>query len=70
MSYWGIGVVNTDCPFYLRESEKTITCEGVEEETMAKKEFKDRSQKEAFQKTYCFAGCKRCANAEAILKRL
>ena len=69
MSYWGIGVVNTDCPFYLRESERTVTCEGIVPETTIKVEFHTRKQKENFQKTYCFAGCSRCPNYENILKR-
>ena len=68
MSYWGIGVVNTDCPFYVREAEKEITCEGVEKNTLCAFKFSSKAEKEDFQKHHCFPGCHRCYNALKLLE--
>ena len=70
MSYWGIGTVNTDCPFYKRESEKEITCEGAEPGTLCAKKFTSKAEKEDFQKHHCFPGCVRCHNAEKLFEGL
>ena len=69
MSYYGIGVVNTECPFYIREAEKEITCEGVVTGTKATTKFESRSDKENFQKQTCFHGCERCYIAKELEKK-
>lgn len=68
MGFWGIGVTATTCPFYIRESEKEITCEGADMGTKCSKKFNSRKDKENFQKHHCFTGCDRCHNAKILLK--
>lgn len=70
MSYWGIGTTGTDCPFYIRESELQICCEGEEENHFCKKEFKTKEERENYQKHHCFLGCARCSHAERLFKKI
>ncbi len=67
MSYWGVGVTRTDCPFYIRESELQICCEGEEKNHVCKKEFATKEEKLDYQKHHCFLGCPRCSHAEYML---
>lgn len=67
--YWGPGIVNTDCPYYIRESEKMITCEGVEDGTLIGTRFDSEPQKIEYQRRHCFEKCERCKHAENLDKK-
>ena len=38
--YYGPGIYRTECAYYIRESEKMITCEGLEEHTICGTRFR------------------------------
>lgn len=60
---------NTVCPYYLRESNKSITCEGLIEGTCTMHRFPSRLDKQAYQANHCerFVYGQVCPAAAAIL---
>lgn len=43
------------CPFYIRESQKSMTCEGfLTEESFTTTKFETEAQKFAYQRVYCW----------------
>lgn len=66
VNYYGPGIVNTDCPYYKRESRLTITCEGTYKGTENCLKFETEEKKIEFQKKHCFEDCERCVNAENV----
>lgn len=51
MNFWG--TANTICPFYIRESEYRITCEGISEDTVLSLGFPSCREKVSWQEAYC-----------------
>ncbi|MFR1036970.1 MAG: hypothetical protein ACLSF7_13215 [Acutalibacteraceae bacterium] len=48
------GEVAAKCPFYIRESLLSITCEGEDEQTEFAAKFKTQAEKLDWQKKRCF----------------
>lgn len=59
------------CPYYIRESKKSITCEGFTEDTDLSTLFADQCGKQAFQVGRCdmFDYEDRCPLAAALAKK-
>lgn len=53
MGYTGKNTASTVCPFYIREGEKRIVCEGIEPDTEICRHFVTTLQKESFQEENC-----------------
>ena len=51
--YYGPGIYRTECAYYIRESEKMITCEGLEEHTICGTRFRTEQDKFDFQEKHC-----------------
>lgn len=49
------GIANTKCPYYIRESKYSISCEGLEEGTEHVTKFPTAKAKKDFQKTRCYS---------------
>lgn len=47
------GGANTKCPFYIKEAEKSITCEGCTENSTNMQRFETSEEKEHYQEQYC-----------------
>lgn len=62
----------TVCPFYQRESGKSITCEGMGEKTEIAIKFNDNFGKQIWQKKYCrtykYGGCPIAEIVEKLYK--
>ena len=52
--YSSRGEASTKCPFYIRESLLSITCEGEDEWTEMAAKFKTKEEKLEWQKNRCF----------------
>lgn len=50
---------NITCPYYLKEGEKTITCEGNRCPEVVHK-FENYMKKEDYQRKYCFCYPNKC----------
>lgn len=48
-----LGNVNTKCPYYICETEKSITCEGISENTKNVTRFEEGKEKKKHQDRYC-----------------
>lgn len=48
------GGENIKCPFYLRESEYTMTCEGIASGTELATKFPSEKEKREYQKCNCY----------------
>ena len=50
------------CPFFHSDDYNSIICEGAAENTSVRQFFKDKKERWAWQKRYCFKidGCKEC----------
>ncbi len=48
------GGTNTYCPFYICERERTITCEGVNDDCQILQRFGTVTQRFEHQQKYCF----------------
>lgn len=48
------GETKTKCPYYEKESEKSITCQGMYPKTYTASKFTDKKAKEIFQDKECF----------------
>jgi hypothetical protein len=64
--HWGFGNSISDCPWFIREGIKEITCVGVEVGTLSTYKFDSEEEKIAFQKKKCFPGCERCFVAKEL----
>lgn len=62
---------NVICPYYLRESERSITCEGLREGMVIKSLFGSEQEKSEYQRDMCvhYEYHRRCPLAGAILKK-
>ncbi len=60
MNFWGKGIVETKCPYYEREAEYSITCEGIIEGTENVVRFKSKHEKESYQEDNCFSYPNKC----------
>lgn len=64
------GTANTVCPFYVRESEFRITCEGISDSCSLSVGFATKGAKRRWQQRYCAAFCyPECPIAAVLLKR-
>lgn len=56
------------CPYYLRENERFIVCEGLMERVEMSLHFDDQARKIAYQRNTCctWGYAKRCPNAAAL----
>lgn len=63
--------VRTICPFYQREADKSITCEGVIPGTTASTHFDSKGEKRLFQEQHCelreYEKC--CPLAAALMRK-
>ena len=48
------GMVDTQCPFYIKEANKSITCEGMKEECNLCIKFQSEEEKLKYQEENCF----------------
>ena len=56
-----------ECPFYVRESERAITCEGCIAGTVAVQRFNDRVGKSTYENNVCSVfGGRRCPHYRAV----
>ena len=62
---------STICPFYLREAEKSIACEGLTPGTCCLTRFAGKEEKEQFQAECCqgFEYAERCPLAAALMEK-
>lgn len=68
MGYYNTSMRYIDCPYYIRESEKEMTCQGTEEGTLTAHKFESEERKVLFQKDHCRYACERCHVAIEIKK--
>lgn len=54
MGYHGYGSAMTKCPFYIRDNERTVVCEGLIDNTSVLTKFPTKENKEMHQKCHCF----------------
>ena len=64
MKYSGIGTTHTKCPFFVRESELQITCEGVIENADTASKFATEKEKIRYQVKQCFRYPNECPVAK------
>ncbi len=56
-----------ECPFYVRESERAITCEGCIAGTVTVQRFNDRAGKSDYENTVCSVfGGRRCPHYRTV----
>ena len=64
------GGANTICPFYIKEAEKSITCESTIEGAANMLRFMTRELKEEYQHDFCECFCYRgCPVAQLMEER-
>lgn len=64
------GASKSICPYFLREYNKSITCEGLEDTDEIMHRFDSAKDKCAFQRRYCFRyEYRRCPFAKAITEK-
>ena len=65
------GAQKTVCPFYIREREYKISCEGIQDTDGVSLFFATSEQREKWQETYCFDiyKYKRCPVAQLIFEK-
>jgi len=68
MGYYKPSMALIDCKYYIRESEKEMTCQDVEEGVLSAKRFDNEERKVLYQKSHCRNGCERCHIAIEIEK--
>lgn len=56
------GSANIKCPYYQRETEKTMTCEGNCAKEIVQK-FNNKEQKESYQRKFCYVYTNCCVIA-------
>ena len=64
--YYGPGIYRTECAYYIRESEKMITCDGLEEHTICGTRFRTEQDKFDFQENHCYKNCERCKHGKML----
>ena len=64
--YWGKHTSKIRCQYYIRESEKEITCMGYEPETLYATKFNSHDEKVRFQEKHCLGGCEKCMIAKSF----
>ena len=67
LNYTGIAVI---CPYYIKESNYKVYCEGVEAQTEWVKKFESVEKKKGYMKMVCgrYEYAKRCRHAGLIEK--
>lgn len=64
------GLTSSICPFYLRESQLSISCEGLTDGTRNVMKFNKLDDKHQYQRDFCFYKTyKGCPVYQAILKK-
>ena len=64
------GGANTICPFYERETDRSITCEGLRENSVLTMRFPARKDKSAWQEDFCMTfAYRRCPLARACYEK-
>jgi len=64
------GGANTICPFYERETERSITCEGLRGDSVLTMRFPTRREKTAWQEEFCMTFThNRCPLARACYEK-
>lgn len=63
------GETSTKCPFYIRESLLSITCEGEDEQAEFAAKFKTQDEKLEWQKKRCFQVTPDCPIYEAAARK-
>lgn len=56
----GNAITNTLCPYYIRDSLKQITCEGVVSGSKMSIKFDNESEKIEYQRQHCFTYPNEC----------
>lgn len=69
MRYWSRGMTNTVCPYYQRESQYTISCEGLVEGADAVQRFTKEEDKEKYQQKECYRYPNDCPIARLLDRR-
>ncbi len=64
------GIADTKCPYYIRESRYSISCEGLEEGTEHVTKFATEMDKIRFQRTRCYSLSCPCTCAAILNDRL
>lgn len=69
MMYYG--EVNCKCPFYVKEADKSITCEGLKKGQLLAVKFKHIIDKQDWQENNCFKddSAKYCLLAKALSEK-
>lgn len=62
--------IMTKCPYYLRTSKYSVTCEGVIDGTKTVTKFDEIKQRQMFQKRECFRYPNDCPIAKEIDRRV
>lgn len=60
VKYWSAAETDAKCPFFLRDSKRSITCEGVAPGTEMMSRFPSVTDKVAYMRGHCFrfnSGC-------------
>lgn len=63
------GASNTKCPYYIRESAYSISCEGLEKGTVNVIKFPSEDKKIRFQKRCCYHIGRPCIAAQLLNER-
>lgn len=64
------GMSATACPFYLRESEYSISCEGIVDNSKTILKFTSKKQKKYHQFDYCYHSVyENCPLYQLLLKK-
>lgn len=54
------GEFKTKCPYYIKESDQSITCEGFKKDTCIAHKFINKDKKEEYQEEECFRYPNKC----------
>lgn len=57
------------CPFYKRESQQVIYCEGVDEKSLIHLAFANKEDCRTYEKEFCRKAWKECMIAKALSKK-
>lgn len=58
--------VNVRCPYYLRERDTEIMCEGLEKGSELAVEFKGKQYKKKYREKYCGGDYEKCKLCQCI----
>ena len=62
-------VVNTQCPFFLRNTRLNIVCEGIIEKTENIMKFESEQSKMEYQRRNCFSYPNQCIICKTLEKK-